>query len=127
MNFVSQTAVFARNELTDYSSYLSLNNLRTNKVNSRLLPSPTVVAEACVKNSVAGGGMFGKGGVDGRGGHAWWWGCAWWGACVAGGGACMTGLVGMYGGGGGACMAGETATATYGTHPTLMHSCFLII
>ena len=82
MNFVSQTAVFARNEVTDYSSYLSLNNLRTNKVNSRLLPSPTVVAEACVKNSVGGGGMFGKGGVYGRGGmlggggvhgggHAW--------------------------------------------------------
>ena len=80
MNFVSQTAVIARNELTDYSPYLSLNNLRTNKVNSRLLPSATVVAEACVKNSVGGhvwqggcvwqGGMLGGGGVHG-GGHAW--------------------------------------------------------
>ena len=89
MNFVSQTAVFARNEITDYSPYLSLNNLRTNKVNSRLLPSPTVVAEACVKNSVGGGaclaggaclvvevcmvgGMRGGGvGMYGGGGHAW--------------------------------------------------------
>lgn len=36
MNFVNQPAVFKRHELTDHSPYLSLNKLRTNKVNSRL-------------------------------------------------------------------------------------------
>ena len=36
---------------------------------------------------------------------------------------------GMHGGGVcdmGACMAGKTATAADGTHPTGMHSCFII-
>ena len=42
------------------------------------------------------------------------------------------GMAGMHGRGcalqvgGGACMAGETATAADGTHPTGMHSCFLM-
>ena len=51
------------------------------------------------------GGVHGRGacmvgGVHGRG-HEWW--------------------------GWGACMAGETATAAGGTHPTGMHSCYIII
>ena len=52
-------------------------------------------SQACVKNSVhGGGGGCGKGGVRGRG-HVWW---------------------GVHGRG--TCMARETATAADGTHPT---------
>ena len=48
--------------------------------------------------------------------------CGGRGACVVGG---MRGG-GMHGWEGG-CMARETATAADGTHPTGMHSCFLMI
>ena len=68
-----------------------------------------------------------------------WWGPAWqgvhvWrrgvclekGVCMAVGyecqGVCMAGGVC----GRGRCMAGETTTAADGTHPTGMHSCFII-
>ena len=52
------------------------------------------------------------------------------GVCVAGEGH-GRGYGGMHGRGcalqgGEACMAGETATAADGTHPTGMHSCFLM-
>ena len=55
------------------------------------------------------------------------------GACMAGGmydrGACMAGGMhgwGMCDKGGGACVAGETAIAADSTHPTGMHSCFIL-
>ena len=60
------------------------------------------------------------------GGHAWQ------GVCVVGvmHGRGRVWQGGMYGRGGvhgrGACMAGETATAADGTHPTGMHSCFIL-
>ena len=69
-------------------------------------------SQACVKNSVHGGG--------GSMGHVWR------GACVAGGmgmhgrGVCLAGGVC----GGGACIAGEMAIAAGGTHPPGMHSCY---
>ena len=72
-----------------------------------------IFSEACVKNSV-----HQVGGVHGRG-------RVWWVACMVGG---------MHGGG--ACMAGEGGvcvadTMRYsqwagGTHPTRMHSCYLL-
>ena len=84
-------------------------------------------SQACVKNSVGGGGACMAGGVCGRGNV--WWACVaggmhGMGACVAGG--CMFGRVCAWQGSmrrRGACVAGETATAADGTHPTGMHSC----
>ena len=77
------------------------------------------------------GGMCGQGCM--AGGHAWYGGVCMVEAMHSRG-ACMAG--GVHGGdlcggghawqgvhGGGTCMAGQTATATYGTHPTGMHSC----
>ena len=84
-------------------------------------------SQACVKNSVHGGGMHGRGmyvvggmcgkgacmagGVHGGGmhgrGHAWQGRHMWQGACMAGG-ACVVGD--------GMCMAGD-ATAADSTHP----------
>ena len=46
------------------------------------------------------------------GGHVWQGHAQWWGMC-------MTGDVWQ-----GVSVAGEMATATDGTHPTGMHSCF---
>ena len=53
--------------------------------------------------------------MGGIGGHAWQ------GACVVGGGAwhAWHGCVCV-------CVAGETATVADGTHPTGMHSCFVV-
>ena len=59
-------------------------------------------SQACVKNSVHWGVCMGgcmSGGTCCRGGHVWQ-------------GACMT--------------AGEMATAADGTHPTGMHSCYIL-
>ena len=67
-----------------------------------------IFLEACVKNSVHGGGGGGRGGRAWRGG-----GIAWWVASVAGG---------VHGGGEGACMANSQSAG--GTHPTGMHSCY---
>ena len=74
---------------------LSLSTLDTHVVyfHSWLLPSPTVVVEACVKNSVGGGACM-------AGGACLVVGVCMVGGGMRGGGACMTGLVGMYGGGG---------------------------
>ena len=76
-------------------------------------------SQAHVNNSVHRGGLHGRG------------------LCMTGEGACMVGGMhdrgghtwqgGVHGGGGGACVAGETATAADGTHPTGMHSCFLLM
>ena len=57
--------------------------------------------------------MPGKGGVHGGGVHDS-------GVCMSGG-VHVRGCVWQ-----GGCMAGETATAADGTHPTGMHSCFII-
>ena len=110
-----------------------------------------IFSQACVKNSVHREGCAWQGGVHGRG-CAWWGACMAGGACVARGGgmhgrgacmangACMVGgvhgglacVVGQHAwqGGGhvwwGVCMAGKTAIAAGGTHPTGMHSCYIL-
>ena len=76
-------------------------------------------SQACVKNSVRGGGMHGRGTYMAGGGHGR-------GACVAAG--CMAGggvwcMTGGHAWRGGACVAGEMASAEDGTHPTGMHFC----
>ena len=92
---------------------------------------------AYVAGGMRGGGHAWQGVCVAKGGHAWWWvcmvegvhgrgrhvwqrggmhggGCAWWRVYMAGGGMC---------GWEEACVAGETATATDGTHPAGMFSC----
>ena len=107
-----------------------------------------IFSEACVKNSVRGGGMHGREGMPGRGcawqgEHAWQWehvwqgerawqgGCVWQrGTCMIGGhvwrGACMVGVC-MIGGvhGRDTCVADTTRYSQWagGTHPTGIHSC----
>ena len=55
--------------------------------------------------------MCGKVGLEGH---------AWQGACIVGGHPGQRGHA-LWG----ACMAGDMATAANGTHPTVIHSCFL--
>ena len=81
------------------------------------------------------GDVHGRGGIHGKG-------CAFQGACMAEGmcgkGLCMVGVGkcgkgvmhgrGVHGRGHiwqGVCLVGETATASDGTHPTGMYSCFI--
>ena len=76
-----------------------------------------IFSEACVKNSVHGGGVPGPGGsVCSQGG------------CLVCRGVCCRGVSAP----GGVCSQGgwwrppRTATAAGGTHPTGMHSCLLV-
>ena len=80
-------------------------------------------SQACVKNSVGGGGVHGEGGICGKGvgecvtkgGHAWQRGCGW-----RKRGMCCGGMHGV----GGAEGEGERAwQQRQPLHPTVMHSC----
>ena len=73
-----------------------------------------MVKGACMVGACVAG-VYMAGGLHGKGGNAWQGGVHGKGYVWRGGHACQE-----------ACMAGEMATAVDRTHPTGMHSCYMI-